>query len=231
VGVLLGAVLLGGTLAGSARAQTLLDEGFDTVLPAGWTTVNNSSPLGSISWFQGNSAVFPAFDGATNAYIGVNFNSGSGVSTLNNWLITPALALNNGDTVSFFTRTVDTPAFPDRLELRLNSLNTLNVGTTATTVGDFTTLLTSVNPTLTASGYPSTWTQITASITGLSGPTTARLALRYTVPNGGPNGANSDYIGVDRFKVVSNAVVAPEPASLALFALALPLVRRRRKGA
>jgi hypothetical protein len=53
------------------------------------------------------------------------------------------------------------------------------------------------NPTYTTSGYPNVWTQFTLTLSGLGSPTTGRLAFRYFVENGGPSGANSDYIGID----------------------------------
>src|SRR2546428_4397467 len=99
---------------------------------------------------------------------------------------------------SFYTRTVDMPSFPDRLQVRMSTNGTsTNVGTTATDVGDFTTLLLDINPTYTTSGYPNVWTQFTVSVTGVPTNTTGRLAFRYFVENGGPTGANSDYIGID----------------------------------
>src|SRR5688500_20207414 len=51
-----------------------LTENFDTVVPAGWTANNQSQPVGSIGWFQGNDGVFPAHQRAPTAYAGVNFN-------------------------------------------------------------------------------------------------------------------------------------------------------------
>ncbi|HYP51417.1 MAG TPA: choice-of-anchor J domain-containing protein, partial [Pyrinomonadaceae bacterium] len=57
-----------------AKAQAIT-EGFDniTTLPgSGWFTQNNSVPVGTTGWFQGNPAVFPAQAGATNSYIGAN---------------------------------------------------------------------------------------------------------------------------------------------------------------
>ncbi len=41
-------------------------------------------------------------------------------------------------------------------------------GTTADGVGDFTTLLTTVNPQLTVDGYPQAWTKYAVSLTGLA---------------------------------------------------------------
>ena len=99
-----------------------------------------------------------------------------------------------------------------------------NLGVTANDVGDFTTLLLDINPTLTTTGYPSTWTQFSATVTGLGGPTTGRFAFRYFTPNGGPSGANSDYIGIDTVNIV------PEPASAAVLAIGgLTLIARRRR--
>jgi hypothetical protein len=80
-----------------------------------------------------------------------------------------------------------------------------NVGSTATDVGDFTMLLLDINPTYTTSGYPNVWTQFTVTVSGLGSPTTGRLAFHYFVENGGPSGANSDYIGIDTVQYACNA--------------------------
>src|SRR5256712_5051391 len=92
---------------------------------------------------------------------------------------------------SFYTRTVDMPQFPDRLQVRMstNGLST-NVGTTATDVGDFTKLLLDINPTYTLIGYPSAWTQFTVTVSGAGASAVGRLAFRYFVENGGLVGGN-----------------------------------------
>ena len=196
-------------------ACTPAAEGFDdiTTLPgAGWVQTNHSTTIGTTGWFQGNSAVFPAQGGATTSYIGANFNNDGGpaTDTISNWLLTPPLTLQNGAVLTFFTRTVDVPAFADRLQVRMSTNGaSTNVGTTATDVGDFTTLLLDINPTYTLTGYPSVWTQFTVTLSGIASPTTGRLALRYFVENGGPSGANSDYIGIDTFAF--NGVCGPTP--------------------
>jgi hypothetical protein len=186
-------------------------EGFDdiTLLPGlGWALINNSQPLGTSGWFQGNSAVFPAHSGAPTSYIGANFNNTSGVGTISNWLLTPETVFNNGDSFSFWTRVpTGGGAFPDRIEVRWSGNGgSTDVGATATSVGDFDTLLLSINPDLTSTGYPEVWTQYTVNISGLSGPTSGRLGFRYFVTNGGPSGANSNYIGIDTFEYVSTVV-------------------------
>jgi hypothetical protein len=192
-----------------------LSEGFDdiTTLPgAGWFSQNNSSPIGSTGWFQGNAAVFVAHSGATNSYLGANFNNTAGTGTISNWMLTPVLSLNDGDQVSFWTRTADGSIWPDRLELRLSTAGaSTNVGTLATDVGDFTTLLLSVNPDLTQGGYPAVWTEYMVTISGVgTTPVDGRLAFRYYVTNAGPTGTNSNYIGIDTFSFTDVVVTAPD---------------------
>jgi len=196
----------------------------------GWSNNNLSNPVGALTYFGGNSLVFGPQAGAN--YVAVNFNSGGGVSTLSNWLISPLQTFNNGDVISFWTRTVDSPFFPDRLQLRLSTAgSSTNVGASETSVGDFTGLLLDINPTYLASGagsYPNAWTQFNATVTGLGGPTSGRFAFRYFVENGGPSGDNSDFIGIDTVSVTSAPV--PEPASMAALGLGiLAFARRRRK--
>ena len=124
------------------------------------------------NWFQGNNPVFPAFDGAPNAYIGANFNNGAGLATISNWLLTPPITLQNGATFTFYTRTTTLPPviFPDRLQVRMSTNGaSTNVGTLATDVGDFTTLLLDINPTYRPEGYPHVWTQFTVTLSGIPG--------------------------------------------------------------
>jgi subtilisin-like proprotein convertase family protein len=182
-----------------AAPTTIWSEGFTVAapLPVGWASQNLSAPVGTTGWFQGNDAVFPAQSGAPTSYIGANFNNTAGAGTISNWLFTPVTALANGDQLTFWTRTTD-GTFPDRLQVRMSTNGaSVNAGASETSVGDFTTLLLDINPTLTGTGYPTVWTQQTATVAGLSAPTSGRLAFRYFVTNGGPTGANSDYIGID----------------------------------
>ena len=178
----------------------LINEGFDDVrnLP-GWVPINHSQPLGAVGWFQGNDEVFPAFDGSPAAYIAANFNDGGDLATISNWLLTPQVFLKDGATLTFYTRTIQDSAFPDRLQVRMSTHGaSTNIGTTALDVGDFTNLLLDINPTYTIGGYPEAWTQFTVVISGVPSGTLGRLAFRYFVENGGPEGDNSNYIGIDR---------------------------------
>ncbi len=205
-------ILLGLT-SKTVTAQVLINEGFTTILPSGWAQQNLSSPAGTGLWFQGNPAVFPAFSGATNAYAACNFQSTTGAGEISNWLFTPQVALANGNVFSFYTRTT-TGDFPDRLELRMSTNGaSVNVGATNTSVGDYTTLLQSVNPGLTNVDYPIVWTKYTVTISGLAAPTNGRFAFRYFVTDGGPAGNNSDYIGVDDVQYGVPCAGTPTPGN------------------
>jgi hypothetical protein len=193
-------------------------EGFDNINAlsgAGWAQINHSAVVGLDGWFQGNSPVFPSQSGAPNSYIGADFNNTTGANTISNWLLTPPVTLQNGETMTFYTRTVTTPVFPDRLQVRMSTNGaSANVGATATDVGDFSVLLLDINPTYTTTGYPNVWTQFTVTVTGVASPGTGRLAFRYFVENGGPTGANSNYIGIDTFQFnVICATPTPTPAA------------------
>jgi hypothetical protein len=192
-----------------SKAQSFSESFNDitTLTATGWVMQNNSSPVGITNWFQGTNVAatgpFDSYNGAPNAYIGANFNNTTGsTGIISNWLMTPNRVFRNGDVFTFFTRKPATPAggtdYPDRLEVRLSTNGaSTNVGAPGNNVGNFTTLLLSVNPTLVAGGYPYSWTQYTITISGLPAPTSGRIAFRYFVTGAGPLGSSSDYIGID----------------------------------
>ena len=192
------------------QAQTnLLVESFDAIALPGWTLTNQSSPVGSTGWFQGNDTVFPAQTGAPTAYIGANFNNTSGAGTISNWLITPQVLAQDGDVLKFWTRTSTGGTFPDRLQVRSSTGTTFTAPSGATGLGSFTTLHLDINPTLVPGpgGYPDVWTEFTITVAGVSAtPVAMNFALRYFVTNGGPAGDNSNYIGIDTFSLVRPAL-------------------------
>jgi hypothetical protein len=217
---------------GSAHAASLT-ETFETTtvgspLPVGWTGVNNSSPVGPVSWTKGAATPFIAQAGTNTSYISASFDSVDNSGTISNWLILPTLSFNNGDVVSFFTRTPTLSQFADRLELRFSAVGGTDVGITSASVGTFTQLLLSVNPTLAGSAYPESWTQFSTTITGLAGATNGAVAFRYFVTDGGGLGNNSNFIGIDTVAITA----VPEPAAYLMFALGLGVLAlgRLRQG-
>ena len=225
--------------------NAVITQGFDTVIPSAgaapvncvaqgatfWVCDNQSSPVGTTGWFNPSatppSPPFPAQAGAATAYIAANFNNTGGTGTISNWLMTPQVQFNPGATLTFWTRTTTAASFPDRLQVRISTAGaSTNVGTLATDVGDFTTLVLDVNAGLTAGpgactpppttvGYPNAWCQFTlTSANGIPTTGSGRIAFRYFVTNGGLNGANSDFIGIDTFSFDEG--VAPTNTDLAL---------------
>jgi len=191
----------------NVRAAGLF-EGFEdlsALLANGWVTVNNSQPNNPAvtGWFQCvGTQIAPAVAGSELSCVSSNFNSGTGTATLNTWLIGPQMTFNNGDTISFYTRTIEGNPYPDRMQVRLSTSGaSTNVGTGATDVGDFTMLLLDINEAYDVGGYPDFWIQYSTTISGLSGPTSGRFAFRYFVEEGGPSGANSYIVGIDSLAV------------------------------
>lgn len=183
-----------------APSVSSLAESFDDVAALsgnGWVLLNNSTPVGLIAnWFQGTDVVnggpFDAHSGASNAYIAANYNFTSGANTIDGWLITPELDFGGSTTLTFWTRKPSPDSYADRLEVRLST-----AGASAN-VADFTDVVLSINPSLVLGVYPTVWTQYTVTnAQGLPHSGSGRVAFRYYVTNGGPNGANSDYIGID----------------------------------
>ncbi len=196
--------------------------GDSVVLGSGTWHALNVSPggAGSTGWFT-NNTVFPALTGTE--MLNANFNNSTGSNAIDNYFMSPVRTFNNGDTISFFTRTVDPATFPDRLRLALSTSGA------ATTSASFATTLLTVNPGVTVAGYPLTWTQFSAVISGLGGPTSGRFAFNYNPPvPAGPGGSNSDFIGIDSVAYTVSAI--PEPTSaLALVGLCVGGLFRRRR--
>tara|TARA_R110002049_G_scaffold27897_4_gene95586 strand:+ start:286 stop:1131 length:846 start_codon:yes stop_codon:yes gene_type:complete len=182
----------------SMNAQ-LIFEGFDDITSLVDYTVYNVSDSPNTDIFQGNDTVFPSHAGASTAYLGMNFNATAG-STIDLYLVLPAVELENGDVMTFWTRTGEGSTFPDRLEVVLDPDGSATPPT-STDPGSYTELLLEINPTLATGGYPEAWELQTVTVAGLSGPTTTSLAFRYWVTDAGPAGANSNYIGIDTLEV------------------------------
>lgn len=197
---------------------TPVTEAFNTITNgcvAGWTCVNNSAPVGPLGWGQGNAAAFSAHAGAASAYIASTYQATTGTGTISNWLISPQINFSSGAQIRFWTRVPNPARFADRLEVRISTAgSSTNVGSLATSFGDFTTVVSTINPALEvgvgrcppATGpYPNEWCEIViGNAQGLPASGSGRIALRYFVTNGGA-GTNSDYIGIDTFSFTPGA--------------------------
>jgi hypothetical protein len=194
---------------------TIFQENFDLspdFNTNGWITFNMSNPPGSVDWAQGTGSDIGegAYNGGTTTYIASSYLATTMGGTISDWLISPVITFNNGDTVSFYTLSFNSFYFHDRVECRLSTNGAgTDLGSDENSVGDFTINLITVNPLLDSVGYPShqnlsnTWTKFYGVVSGLSGATAGRIAFRYWVPNAGPGGTNSSTVGIDAVRVSS----------------------------
>ncbi len=198
----------------SHAAIEVLNEGFNNVSGlSGWTQLNQSMPPGT-GWFQGNPSVFRAYSGPANSYAAANFLGAAGsMGVVDNWLITPTLALGGLTSLSFYVNSAGTAGFSDLLEVRFAS------GSTGTGLDAFDTLLTTVGG---EGAFPTQWQQLSASF---DAPGAGRFAFRYL-----GDAATLDYIGLDSVRVVT---AVPEPSTYLMLLLGLGTVaasaRRLRK--
>ncbi len=209
--------------AGAVQAQSFTEH-FDgsSLLPSGWSSVNNSpnGPGSSPDWEQTAGSVLNWMPKDGTGYVAVGYNATVGMGDLSVYLMSPQMPMSNGDTISFWTRTWDSPSFPDRMSVVISTDLTGDPST-------FTNNLLTINPNLTTSDYPMEWTQYTVTVSGLpeQNSTTARFAFWYNPSNGGPLGDNSDRIGLDEINYTS----VPSPGSAALLGLGGLLCGRRRR--
>jgi hypothetical protein len=218
-------------------ALASLSEGFEAVsnlTSSGWVFTNNSdpAPLSPAPWSQGVTTVsnFAAQSGPGNSFAQVGLESTSGDpitldnGTISNWLITPELDFSAGGTFSFFVRTFGGNDRPELIEVRQSIAGaSFDVGSTGTSLGDFTTLVGSAGDAINVTsggGSGSTiksgvWSRFSFNIAPTGG--TGRLAFRYFATNGGVNGSQNAYSAID---TVDFAPV-PEPVSSSFTGLAV----------
>jgi hypothetical protein len=117
-------------VAPAALAQWTVDEGFEGgVLPAGWTVISGAD---SDDWFIYNNSAY-ANTGEWMAAVAAYSSSGAG----NDWLITPQVAVSDGDVFEFYGRSwYGTEDFEARVSTTGNSSGDFGVLLGAVTVGD-----------------------------------------------------------------------------------------------
>ena len=144
------------------------------------------------TWFQGNSSVFPAFEGPATGYVAANYNVVTGANNIDSWLVLPYTpgGLQNGDSLYFYARGPLNSTYPDSIRVMVSASDSVPEGTWVE-LGRF---KCATSGSWEHKGYMS-------SVSGSH----ARFAIRYNVVNGGPSGTNSDFIGVDYIQVVRSA--------------------------
>lgn len=163
------------------------------VVPSGWLTVNNDGGGTSGPWFVHNLATFPGFEGGR--AVAANFQGANSpnIGLIDDWLVLPAQVRGSSTTIDsliFYTRRT-TSNFPDSLKIMVSP-------TGGTNVSDFNEVA--------YFRVPNDWTRLAFRVSdGVATGANYRIALRYFVVLGGPNGANSDYMAVDAVSVATYA--------------------------
>ncbi len=200
------------------RAQVISEtfEDVNYLMNNGWETKNLSSPRGLGVWYQdmGN---FVSHSGSTLSTIIADFTTipEDKSGTISCWLFTPELFFGSNDSISFWANSFNGNYYANKLEVRIStSGSSTHVGSDENSVGDFGTLLYTINPNFDQYGFPPQWIQHKiklpiGTITGLSG----RLAFRYVVTDGGPLGHNGSTIGIDDFNYYTNETVSTSELS------------------
>jgi len=163
--------------------------------PSGnWYAKNASVPLGTAGWYRG---VSPRTGVGA---MSTKFSCVGGNNTANNWIMSPERSLINGDKIRFWVRAAN-GAFPDRLHVKISPFFS------DTSINSFGPPILTINPTLANGGFPTGYTQYTATVSGLAAPAVGRFAFHYDVTNSGPDGPNGSELNIDDVEYI------PAPAS------------------
>lgn len=170
-------------------ANTLVD-----LLNRGYDIYNQSTgPAGAADpFFQGNGAVFVAYNGPDSGYIAANYQVVTGTNDIDCWLVLPPQNLAAGDSLAFFERAPDgqAPFYADSMRVMYNPTSNANpTDPNWVELGRFE--VDTLGWTRRAYAAP------TASANGL-------FAIRYAVVDGGPAGANSNFVGIDAIVIFNN---------------------------
>lgn len=152
----------------------------------GWVVLNEDGGGTSPAWFQPDGLVIPAYEGPDTGFVASNFQGANGF-LINQWLISPQVTVNSGDTLSFWHRSPDGNAWDDSIYVRYS-----------TTAG------------ITPAAFDVTWGRYVTGEAGwqkwsgtFSNSGTIRFAIQYYIVDGGPSGTYSNYMGIDYLTVTS----------------------------
>ncbi len=170
------------------------ESGPSNLIADGWIFRNQDQPTTvSPAWTRG--FWFPPQEGARFLFSGLmNLYDVNPVSC-SRWAILPNLPeVAPGGTVTIWAIGYNLPQNNHSIEVRLSTSGGTSTGSGVTAVGDFNTLLGSINPT-------GTWLPHEFTL-----PSGGRVALRYVGMNMQTNGGNGAYVGIDALTVGPPAI-------------------------
>lgn len=169
-----------------------IGDGPDNLVAKGWIFRNQSRPRGAQSWFDGYTSDQWPRPQSGPGYLAVGSAStdhfGGDVS---NWAILPAIPDQvAGDEMTFYALDLESSNV-NALEIRYSPTGGTSTGSSATDVGDFTTVLLDLDP-IPLGG----WNKHTIALPG-----DGRLAFRYVIDDACNFGCFSSYTGIDTLSI------------------------------
>jgi len=143
-------------------------------------------------WFTGNTGVFAPQTGA--GYLGSDFQSAGEAGNIDNWLVLPQKNILTGDSLFFGSRSPIGSTYPDSIRVLYSASGDSTTSGTFTELSRFKTTTAGV------------WER--RGFRAPSAGANARFVIRYSVVNGGLNGSNSDYIGIDELTIETTPFAA-----------------------
>jgi hypothetical protein len=223
----LAAVSMAVSAPANAAGLTTLTEGFGAVsglASSGWAFQNNSNPAPltttpTSNWAQGvagNPVNAQAGPNASYIFVGSDSSAGDAdgaAGQVSNWLLTPELDLSQGGVFAIYTRTFLGNPANERVDVRLSTNgSSTSVGTSPTSVGDFTTLVQTIGSLSTSFAYPgglssnNGYQLFTFNVAPTAG--SGRIGFNYVGNDGGQNGTTSQFVAFD-----SAVYTVPEPSA------------------
>lgn len=160
----------------------------------GWIVLDEDGGGVSDTWFQGRSTVFNSKEGPDTGYVAANYNGANFDNVVDHWLISPALNVNQGDSLSFFARSPDSSDFDDSIYVMLST-------SAGTSPAEFISLGRFM---VSKTGWQGFY--LLFNLTG-----TVRFAIRYYLFDAQTNG---DYIGLDLFQLYTKTINYPSTIAI-----------------
>lgn len=165
------------------------DNSISALQARGWVVLNEdgSSSSSTPAFYQGQPAVFSAYDGPDSGYVASNYAGANAQDFIDQWLISPLIQVSAGDYLLFYARSDSNSAYAD-------SINLLVATDGGTSVSDFS-LLARYDV------YKTDWNWFRINF-NTSG--TRRFAIEYLMHNK----SDASYIGLDDFKLYNSSTPA-----------------------
>ncbi len=151
----------------------------------GWVILNVDGGGEVNPWGQGVPTVFPSFQGADSGYVASSYLGANNQGLINQWLISPALTIHAGDSLTFYARAAHSTIYQDSI----NILTSQNAGTQTS---DFQNLGRFM---LDRSSWKEYYIKFNAD-------GTYRFAIAYFMTDS----SLADYIGLDYFRLFTNYI-------------------------